>query len=356
MIFVVVAIELPTVSFRDSIRMTVHERFVDVDENETEGIQALEKMTFIRWIFFVFGALGPGIKLMAMGGVPWTKAFGIIYLLSFSLVEALIIFSWRDEGHEPVLEPLDAEGVINIESERLDRESISGTFLPWLYSLAQLVLVWAICDIWNGFSPFSFDEMAKARRWGAYSKFIHSFAILVSTEGFPLAVVAASVRFTFFPLSGEYGRLTRHWYWRVSLRIFACAVLVLFVFMWVYLRASLRIMFDYLFIVALIAPLFVLHRYMPWIGKRWPRLARNIFLTFPEDAEPGEQGVGGPQLLHLRPFHVCLNDPSPQITADGVTFLCFIMFLYTTVLSVVWYAFRYNPEGTVNRGWTGILG
>jgi hypothetical protein len=29
--------------------------------------------------------------------------------------------------------------------------------------------------------------------------------------------------------------------------------------------------------------------------------------------------------------------------------------LYTIALSVLWYAFRYDPVGTVNPSWTGVF-
>jgi len=34
----------------------------------------------------------------------------------------------------------------------------------------------------------------------------------------------------------------------------------------------------------------------------------------------------------------------------------FLIFVYTLVLSLFWYAFKYDPEGTVNPSWTGIFG
>jgi hypothetical protein len=81
----------------------MNERFNDVGEHEisTEGIQALERMTWLRWLFFVLGTLGPTVKLMALEGVPWSKAWGIMFLCSFIIVECLVVLSWNSQ-YEPI--------------------------------------------------------------------------------------------------------------------------------------------------------------------------------------------------------------------------------------------------------------
>jgi hypothetical protein len=37
------------------------------DEDEADLVQSLEAMTWLRWLWFVFGTLPPAIKLMSMG-------------------------------------------------------------------------------------------------------------------------------------------------------------------------------------------------------------------------------------------------------------------------------------------------
>lgn len=39
---------------------------------------------------------------MAMEGVPWTKAWGGVFLFSFVMVEVLVILSWRYGDYEAV--------------------------------------------------------------------------------------------------------------------------------------------------------------------------------------------------------------------------------------------------------------
>lgn len=77
--------------------MLLQNRFSDTSADgelhSENGIRAIEKMTWLRWLFFVLGTLRSAIKLMAMSGVPWTKALGMMFLSSFLLVEILVISS-----------------------------------------------------------------------------------------------------------------------------------------------------------------------------------------------------------------------------------------------------------------------
>jgi hypothetical protein len=64
-------------------------RFEDIDD-EVKGLQYLEKLTFVRWIFFIL-TLTQSIKLFALSGIPWSQAWGCLYLASFLIVEVLIL-------------------------------------------------------------------------------------------------------------------------------------------------------------------------------------------------------------------------------------------------------------------------
>jgi hypothetical protein len=65
----------------------------DEELDSDSGIRTIEKMTWLRWLFFVLGTLPQAIKLMVMSDVPWMKAWGMILLSSFLLVEILVVFS-----------------------------------------------------------------------------------------------------------------------------------------------------------------------------------------------------------------------------------------------------------------------
>jgi hypothetical protein len=53
------------------------------DEDKAEGIQSLERMTWLRWLWFLLGTLPPAIKLLSMEGIGWSKAWGSMFLISW---------------------------------------------------------------------------------------------------------------------------------------------------------------------------------------------------------------------------------------------------------------------------------
>jgi hypothetical protein len=54
----------------------------ELEEAEAEGIQSLEKMTWLRWTWFILGTLPAAIKLASVKGVPWAQAWGMMFLSS----------------------------------------------------------------------------------------------------------------------------------------------------------------------------------------------------------------------------------------------------------------------------------
>lgn len=94
---------------------------------------------------------------------------------------------------------------------------------------------------------------------------------------------------------------------------------------------------DWCFLVALGAPALLVDIYLEPMAKSFPRLANSVFITLPKPEERARRGGG-------------MDNP------PDLTYCCFMMFLYSTVLCAIWYAYRYNPEGTVNRGWTSVFG
>jgi hypothetical protein len=63
------------------------------DDDQAESVPSLEKMTWLRWLWFTLGTLPSAIKLMSMKGVPWEQAWGMMFLSSWVLNEGLIIFA-----------------------------------------------------------------------------------------------------------------------------------------------------------------------------------------------------------------------------------------------------------------------
>jgi len=90
------------------------------------------------------------------------------------------------------------------------------------------------------------------------------------------------------------------------------------------------------FLLALVAPGLLFYVSLELYARSFPRLMRSILITLPSSGR-NRGNVG---------------DKDNAV----MTYLCFIMVFYSTVLCVVWYAYRYDPEGTVNRVWTGVFG
>ena len=88
---------LINVTIREAFNITIRERYADT-EDQGNGIQSLEKQTFLRWIFFLVGTLGPAIKLSSMQGVPWTKAWGMMFLGAFLIFESMALFGRSPHG------------------------------------------------------------------------------------------------------------------------------------------------------------------------------------------------------------------------------------------------------------------
>jgi len=88
----VIPVHLQT-SPRIALDVLLHRRFDQYyEEEESEiAIQDLEKLTWFRWVFFVFGTFPPVLKLTAMENVLWSKIWGMIFLASFLFVEALAL-------------------------------------------------------------------------------------------------------------------------------------------------------------------------------------------------------------------------------------------------------------------------
>jgi len=64
-------------------------RFEGIDD-EVEGLQYLEKVTFIRWVVFII-TLTQSIKLFALRGVPGSQAWGYLFLASYVAIEVVIL-------------------------------------------------------------------------------------------------------------------------------------------------------------------------------------------------------------------------------------------------------------------------
>lgn len=75
---------------RTTLQRIFQRRFRDVDVGDESYLASLQKNAVFRLVLFNFGAVPQIVKLFAMRGIPWTQAFGAMYLASFLIMEVFI--------------------------------------------------------------------------------------------------------------------------------------------------------------------------------------------------------------------------------------------------------------------------
>ena len=325
---------------KDAIRLLICERFGDSGEGE-EGIQAVENYTFVRWLFFVFGTLGPAIKLMAMEGVPWTRSWGAMFLASYLAVEILVVLSWIYGTHEPLLETQPTERLLVIRKRlrTLDTEFLIVSAFVYI-----IVLIWTTIGIYTNFGMSIFADSVETLALDP------SLRLNIAAVEFLCGIIVLGVMILVLPIIWPINvafmdfirSVIRRNYVglaRILIRYLALACLgVLGGFAFPSIKLlMLNFFYSFPFMLAVASPGILVWVYLIDWAELWPSFSRNVFITWESDKErTGEERL--------------------ESKENVWTFLCFAMFLYTTVLSLLWYCYRYNPEGTVNRGWTGVFG
>jgi hypothetical protein len=138
---------------------------IGAEEEPTDGFQTLKRQTFLRWSFFVLGALFPAVKMSAMDGIPWTKTWGIMFLMSFIFVEILVIYSWRYSAEQidgrDQLFGIDQATLTSLDEFITGKEGI--LFLGALF-MHIMILFKGLSDLWPHPSANSILEQKLASR------------------------------------------------------------------------------------------------------------------------------------------------------------------------------------------------
>jgi len=215
-IFIHLVFYLTRFPFQDAIRLLLNERFGD-EEKDPEGIQAIEKVTFARWLFFFFGTLGSGIKLMAMVGVPWTKTWGAMFLLLFIVVEGLVILTWIYKPYKPLPGSPDA-GMIKSMRIEFKLGTIDDKLVNCSLFLHTSVLGWVIVDIYDSFSvldPIGWRNI-KSPPWNwpvPFLTLVLGLVVLVGRQAYPPMVLSLAILPVFiitFPAPSSDSVLSRY--------------------------------------------------------------------------------------------------------------------------------------------------
>ncbi len=97
------------VSPRKALKVIKAERFAEtLEANEPEGgIQSLEKLAWMRVIAFLLGVLPPAVKLASSNGIPCTKAWGLMFLAAYGIIEVLLLLAESEADDDVDLERRD---------------------------------------------------------------------------------------------------------------------------------------------------------------------------------------------------------------------------------------------------------
>lgn len=313
------------ISLHQALEAVLRERYKDI-EDTSEGLQSLEKQTWLRWVFFMVGTLGPSIKLMAMQGVPWTKVWGAMFLFTFLVTEVAALFHRRSR----IPSVYSSLPGIRYSSARVVRQFESVEL--WLYYAGLIahctVLIWAFRCLTYSNDMYSNDMLYK------------SFLMLVNTWAFLATSIIFCIPFLGL-LLGIYGVASlqheyytrgygRKWSERFWISYIVVLYLALISVICILTALTLRNFgtdtgFFPISVCSMLG--FV------WAVKKLcslsPRLGETLLVSSGQES-------------------------SPAVDASAVYALAFCV--TNIIVCMFWYWLRYNPEGTVNPSWTGIFG
>ena len=147
-------------SNQQALRMTLDARFRDLDDDASsdEGFQALEKLTFVRWMLFILGTLPQAIKLVFLKGVPWTQAWGVMFLVPFVTLEIMIILQ---TGAEPAnivqsattgsFRAIGSDGAVDNGNASTDQEAVEQSLQRLDSTCGTIGLTVHMCLLFEGF-------------------------------------------------------------------------------------------------------------------------------------------------------------------------------------------------------------
>jgi hypothetical protein len=310
----------PGVPRSQAIARVIRQRYRDVDDEAAEGIQSLEKMTVLRWVFFLLGTLGPAVKLCAMEGVSWTKAWGVMYLASFVVFEVMGFVNeyllWRYDDNIQI--PLRSEDRIEAVDDLLFGLAVLGH---------SVLLVFAVLDLWELRAPEApWPHLGN----GTLHLLIgsHSSSFLLCIPAWICLITVAELRIA---VCGNT------WHWRTEdrkkmdffalLAVGQCGYILtmlskLEVLSELELDGEVILIDNFFFILAYASPYLLLFSIL-LLCTKFPSLGTKLLVRHEMDSRDS---------------------------------LALVFFITNVVVCILWYSLRYNSENTANPAWTSIWG
>jgi len=308
--------------------------------------------TWPRWLFFIMGTLPAAIKLGSFTGVPWTQAFGMMFVASFTTIELFTLlsrsagdtasvpailgfsaFEWEEAHHEN----------LRLKTSLLTRRMAAFNAMLFVFALIGhiILIVWTIQTLWlTGLQPIYISSPASYMVdwiqlciYGLIS-LLTAILLVLRCSGHDYNIIIHRIlknsllwmlKFVlFFCLVPKWGKgppPSRFNSWADVISIWS----YMGVFLYVYFRG------------------------MSSVCRRWPDVGEALLITRePRIGEELEQPAqSGSEAAHSSVEETLIEEDA---------WISFCFFLINLVVCLLWYAFMYDSTGTVNPSWTDVFG
>jgi hypothetical protein len=283
----------------------------------------------------------PTIKLIAMGGVPWTKSWGIMFLVSFVTIEILVLVGGSKPQKLPIKDDDDEETQRHSTITRDLLEKFDKYLMRLAFVVHIAVLIWAAIDIKP--QPSSKEMFPRRRSFEATVLIATSMALGVAH--FYVLVLVWLISNAFRILPNLANRPGTHF-------IFGASYILLWIpAMWFFAQYELTqwdepafpspvwIFIDYGYIALIPGFPLLLFGFIVKISELSCWVGRNLYVM--HQCVCNGQSHGGAQ-------YACL--------VNGLACYPVMFFFLNLILFTAWYANRFDSAGTVIPSWTVVFG
>lgn len=329
-------------SVRESLGILLHGRFdsndqtndgrsqsfalqVEYDDGGNDGIQVLERMTWLRWLWFLLGTLPPTIKLASMSGVGWAQTWGMMFLGSWVINELLIVFATLNQSFFTVS-----------SSGRITWPGYEQATRSATYQQTQRYLYY--CEKGLGIAALTVHVVLVNN--------IFRITLPLLRADYPSSAIAMSEKY----LAGDFTAV-------VSMIVYPAGLICLFLqfqdvavffLMSFFIMLSNTTANSVAFGMGVLGPTGAFYPSVyAWVTSTIITLASLLLIRFASQRFT----MIGRNLLVLYQ-----NGIEGQYNIDYRACLALIFFLGTMFTSLFWHATIYNSAGTSMPVWTGVFG
>jgi hypothetical protein len=330
------------------IGKVIHERFAKVIVRKIgptvtqlevipkKGEPDIQKETFPRWVFFVMRALPAAIKIASFAGTSWTKLWGMSFVLSFLITEAVTVLSSQSSsiGSKHSVAVFPTLELNNVESKGLPRyhflarerylahwiETFDTFFFP-LSCCAHLSLdIWIIEGFWVPFMRKVYVPLV--------IHYTQSTMILGLISFLPIWLIRRKGYFVDWHTTN-----------RSMAQLFKAMAVGFWLLFWSGARPHNARTATWGCALFYLGTIYVLvYRGLIWAGGRWPAIEGVLqwMALLEHDAENGL--------------------PEDESRIERGALFSFYFFLTNLVLCLLGYALIFNSNGTLQPSWNAVFG